>query len=729
MLYESVHPDTFNKVMDTFNPYQKGSFLERNKPSQAGSALGEKPGYLPNLSIEGGRSPLYSAEWEVPFKQFGGAVAPYRVGEDGPELYQPDNPNLPGFPVGVGGPHGFNPPAPGRIIPNPQTEGRQLGGGVLPDYSWASEGGGEEPHDYRPMHEYYAKHPQGAQHKRTSDFGFGSTMGGFSPGVQATAKKNLIGDIGGPLSPIATQQYKEMGIPLPGASMGVTTPPKPMQYGGPAYPNPMGPMNVPMQVAAPKSEMGNLGDIDVSNIGMGGMEYRPDFSPARAGQRIGSYPTPMGPMGGLRYAGQYTPRPMMYGGHIDQLPMQEGGMVTPDPWGRSPEQIGAGGRAPGVEFLGRQLESMRKSPPGSAYALPGPEAPIDMVRSPEGIYVPPAPRRREEFSALPELPGGAAEPLRGDWREPYPGVRYTDRPGKTANQLPKTASFMPGEWGMPLNIQTPEQVELAARQNFPQARRDLMAEHPGALGVTPGWDIGYYGAHPEERAMEAARAYTQPTMDAYQKALDHYMNTVGGFGMIGMGRRGRAQAQAEAARAIPGLTAGMERLAGMGPETYGKALEYGPTSPRAELERAQAEHLRELPGLEKWKISEQSQTHLEGIREEIKGHLQAAEIAAGIKDPLQKAIDTALNQAAKYAEMTNQDPSAIDEAAIVGKLLRVQHDLGKISDEQWKKLPRKYKAPVAGARLAPDGNWYMPNMDPNTRKTHPYIKLSGEGIE
>jgi hypothetical protein len=292
--------------------------------------------------------------------------------------------------------------------------------------------------------------------------------------------------------------------------------------------------------------------------------------------------------------------------------------------------------------------------------------------------------------------------------------------------MKKTASFLPGEWGISPNIQTPEQVELAARQNFPQARKDLMAAHPDAIGVTPGWDIGYYGAHPEERAMEAMRAYTQPTMDTYQRALDQYMKTAGGFGLIGMGPKARAAAQAEAARAIPALTGGMERLAGMGPEAYGKALEYGPTSPRAELERAQAEHLRQLPELEKYKLTEEGKNRLDIVNRQVAGHLEAAKITADVKDPMSKAIDSALIQAQKYAEM---GMGQFDEAEVVGNVLRTYHDMGRITDEQWAKIPKKYKAPVSGARLAPDGKWYIPNPDPNTRKKHPYLRIEGEGIE
>jgi hypothetical protein len=43
--------------------------------------------------------------------------------------------------------------------------------------------------------------------------------------------------------------------------------------------------------------------------------------------------------------------------------------------------------------------------------------------------------------------------------------------------------------------------------------------------------------------------------------------------------------------------------------------------------------------------------------------------------------------------------------------ITVMKDLGYVSQEQYDKLPENYRSrpPVPGAKLAPDGKWYVPD--------------------
>jgi hypothetical protein len=207
----------------------------------------------------------------------------------------------------------------------------------------------------------------------------------------------------------------------------------------------------------------------------------------------------------------------------------------------------------------------------------GGETPLELKKNAQNVYELPSP----EFAVSHERRTPSVTPGPDEWKQYDEGIRYKVGPRDVAGD--KAAR------------------ERIARES--QGLRIIPGQGPGPGGSYLG---SYYDVHPEERAMEAMRAYTQPTMDAYQKALDRATNIASGYGMAGVGdRKAREEMRAEAIRSIPTLQAEMGRLAAYGPEAYKAGMEYGPLSPRGQKELAEAEYYREMPGVRK-EIAEQT---------------------------------------------------------------------------------------------------------------------------
>jgi len=83
---------------------------------------------------------------------------------------------------------------------------------------------------------------------------------------------------------------------------------------------------------------------------------------------------------------------------------------------------------------------------------------------------------------------------------------------------------------------------------------------PSVIGVSPGYERTYYEAHPEERSMDLARAENKPLLDAFNKLREENSRRAQGFGLIGMSPKAAALTRAEATRAVPELTQGLERM-------------------------------------------------------------------------------------------------------------------------------------------------------------------------
>ena len=190
----------------------------------------------------------------------------------------------------------------------------------------------------------------------------------------------------------------------------------------------------------------------------------------------------------------------------------------------------------------------------------------------------------------------------------------------------------------------------------------------------------YYEAHPEERAMDIATESNRELMDMFKRA------------------------KTPDARAAIGDLIKANIAA---PEGYFKtSMEHGPQSPLSQERLAHAESLRGTPAAHMEAIREQSRAHLEGIQKQVAGHLVAAKIAAETKDPIMKEIGSLITQGQKNAEMYG---IPFNPQETISQALGIYRAMGAINDEQWNKLPKEYKPPVQGAKLAPDGNWYIPD--------------------
>ena len=128
-----------------------------------------------------------------------------------------------------------------------------------------------------------------------------------------------------------------------------------------------------------------------------------------------------------------------------------------------------------------------------------------------------------------------------------------------------------GKVGGSIIPRTPEALELAERQKWANpeypnvalstARESLApGENPAnVVGVTPGFDKGYYGVHPEERFIEAAQSAAKPTLDMSQKLIDETRARAQGFGLP-LSPKAALASRTQAAAELPQLMAGHEKL-------------------------------------------------------------------------------------------------------------------------------------------------------------------------
>jgi hypothetical protein len=82
---------------------------------------------------------------------------------------------------------------------------------------------------------------------------------------------------------------------------------------------------------------------------------------------------------------------------------------------------------------------------------------------------------------------------------------------------------------------------------------------PSVIGISPGYEKTYYEAHPEERSMDIAKAENKPLLDAFQRLIEENRRKAEGFGLMGMDPKQAAVVRAEATRAVPELTKGLEQ--------------------------------------------------------------------------------------------------------------------------------------------------------------------------
>lgn len=134
-----------------------------------------------------------------------------------------------------------------------------------------------------------------------------------------------------------------------------------------------------------------------------------------------------------------------------------------------------------------------------------------------------------------------------------------------------------GEPGVSMIPQTPEALELAAREKWaaPGYAETALTEArkiaPNTVAVTPGFERGYYEAHPEERFIEAAQAASKPALDMSQKLIDETRARAQGFGLP-MNPRAAREMRAQAAQELPSLMAGHEKLVAEGAAAPSEAL-------------------------------------------------------------------------------------------------------------------------------------------------------------
>jgi hypothetical protein len=200
----------------------------------------------------------------------------------------------------------------------------------------------------------------------------------------------------------------------------------------------------------------------------------------------------------------------------------------------------------------------------------------------------------------------------------------------------------------------------------------------------------YYDVHPEERAAQDVYDMTRgPGPSSYEAGVERMkeMNLMD----IVKNPNTTKEARASAGEQLTELRKGRadrqlmaEKVAG---ETYGRALEYGPGTPGAQEKLAHAEYLKKYPEVHMAGISLQGQIHLAGIEKEVAGHLEAAKIAAGPKSIVGKTIHDINIAAIKALELGI--PFNADQQ--VGAALRGYHESGDITDEQFNKLPEKWK--------------------------------------
>lgn len=349
------------------------------------------------------------------------------------------------------------------------------------------------------------------------------------------------------------------------------------------------------------------------------------------------------------------------------------GEPTATPMGPVQGGLRYGGRLSDAEIMGKNVP-----PPSSA----------EFSRWELGV-----PGERSEATPNLPVPYTGARPWRGPTRGPGEDFGgYRERTREEYLGVPSGLEGWkdyPGE-GMGYQWSGPETAETRAGDEA--ARRRMERESPEfrpipGKGPGPGGSYlrSYYEAHPEERFRDEAEAENSRLMDQYRSAKtgaekDRLMKMMEGNKIVAQGY-------------------------------YKTAMEQGAGSPAAQEKLAHAEYLRKYPEVHMAGISLQGQQHLAAVNAQVEGHLKTAELAAGTKDPILKSINQSLATAQKATEMTGQPYNPED---IVAKDLQVFHDTGKISDQEYNKLPSRYRPPTPGAKWGTNPEtgiqgWYIPN--------------------
>ena len=232
------------------------------------------------------------------------------------------------------------------------------------------------------------------------------------------------------------------------------------------------------------------------------------------------------------------------------FPRDRGGVTSPDPLeGLSEEE------------RKRRIALLRKEFPEETIASHGPTttastlSPDNMANVMTKGSVP-----KEEFTEFPKME------KQGDLSE----IRKEILPsGETLFTLPGTEGtakvgperFFVGDKEVPAGTPGAVSGDKLARE------RILMEATPPTLKVP---EKTYYEAHPEERFMDIGRAENKPLMDTYQKLVEENRMKAGGFG-VPMNPKIAGLIRAEATRAVPELTKGLEQTMALNqatPEKY-----------------------------------------------------------------------------------------------------------------------------------------------------------------
>jgi len=224
-----------------------------------------------------------------------------------------------------------------------------------------------------------------------------------------------------------------------------------------------------------------------------------------------------------------------------------------------------------------------------------------------------------------------------------------------------------GEIGTPVagpgRIPSPEEQELAARRRWETP--GYAEAHPNLI---PGYQKSYYEAHPEERAAQEFYDIARgPQPGSYEYASEYMRNPMAA----------RKAAREREALATKGAI-----------DIYGKSLEHGIGTPSSQERLAHAQYYREQPGAYLAGIRETNIAQLQGIRDQVAGHLEVAKVGAGAKDQILRGLETFLQKGSERVGMTGLPFDLQKEAA---GYMTVMKDLGYITQEQYDKLPDIYK--------------------------------------
>lgn len=344
------------------------------------------------------------------------------------------------------------------------------------------------------------------------------------------------------------------------------------------------------------------------------------------------------------------------------IPMQEGGRVEPptyspfDPF-RQRDEMAEATRL-------RELAGVTYNPNTGPLTQPGglggaleeagwtgtmPGTTMTPTETPTGTPNLPAIR------PVPPAGGYVAPPYTGPrpWQNRAPDFAVSHTPGEYP--IAKAGDWQDYGEGIRYKL-GPEDVrgDEMARQ------RILREATPTALPKTTL--RSYYEAHPEERFYDESQGEQSRLMEMYRSA-----------------RTGKEKNR---------IARMMEANAQVGERYYKTAIEGAPGSPQSQERLAHAQYYREEPGARLASTRETNIAHLQGIRDQVAGHLEVAKIGAGQKDQILKGLETFLQKGSERAAMTNLPFDLQKEAA---GYITVMKDLGYIAQEQYDKLPDTYK--------------------------------------